>query len=118
MRDKPFLYQFGWYDETTMEGYTWAVDIERQPLLSQQVIKVWHALVKNAPIYIGQNVKYDLHMLTNINLPYDGDNISELMAWIRLGTDAVAEKNGGAPLKLKKFAVRYIDKSAANHEKR
>lgn len=118
MRDKPFLYQFGWYDEATMEGYTWAVDIERQPQLAQQVIKVWHALVKNAPIYIGQNVKFDLHMLTNINLPYDGDNISELMAWIRLGTDAIAEKNGGAPLKLKKFAVRYIDKSAANHEKK
>lgn len=118
MRDKPFLYQFGWYDEATMEGYTWAVDIERQPLLSQQVIKVWHALVKDAPIYIGQNVKYDLHMIANINLPYDGDNISELMAWTRLGTDAVAEKNGGAPLKLKKFAVRYIDRSAANHEKK
>lgn len=118
MRDKPFLYQFGWYDEATMEGYTWAVDIERQPLLAQQVIKVWHALVKDAPIYIGQNVKYDLHMMTNINLPYDGDNISELMAWIRLGTNAVAEKNGGAPLKLKKFAARYIDKSAANHEKK
>ena len=118
MRDKPFLFQFGWYDEATMEGYTWAVDIERQPLLSQQVITVWHALVKDAPIYLGQNVKYDLHMLANIGMPYNGDNISELMAWIRLGTDAVSEKKGGAPLRLKKFAVRYIDRSAASHEKK
>jgi DNA polymerase I-like protein with 3'-5' exonuclease and polymerase domains len=117
LRCKPFLYQFGWYDEQTMQGYTFVVDLETTPQLARQVIKVWHALVKRAPINLGANVKYDLHMLTNIDLSYREDNISDLQMWIRLGTDAIPERFGGAPLALKEFAAKYIDASARDHEK-
>lgn len=116
MRHKPFLFQFGWYDAETMKGWTFAVDLELRPQLAQLVIKVWNALVKTVPYYLGQNVKYDLHMLANINQPYNGNNITDLMTWIRLGTDAIPERKGGAPLALKRFAVKYIDANADKHE--
>lgn len=118
MRCRPFLYQFGWYDRATLKGYTFAVDIERQPVLAKQVIKVWQSLVKTAPIYLGANVKFDLHMVANMGLPYREDNVSDLQMWIRLGTDAIPERFGGAPLALKKFTARFIDASAQHHEKK
>lgn len=117
MRDLPFLYQFGWYDKPTMTGYTFAVDLEHTPILAHQVITMWHELVKEAPIYLGHNVSFDLHMLQNIGLPYRESNISDSMIWIRLGVNAVPERKGGAPLKLKSFATRFIDPNARDHEK-
>ena len=116
LRCRPFLYQFGWYDEETMLGWTWVVDLERTPILARQVIKVWQKLVKSVPKYLGQNVKYDLHMVANIDLPYDGDNISDLQMWIRLGMDAIPVRFGGPPLALKDFAAKYIDATAKLHE--
>jgi DNA polymerase-1 len=118
LRCKPFLFQFGWYEKETMQGWTYAIDLEAHPQLSRQVIKVWHALVKKAPWYLGHNVKFDLHMLTNLdlNLVYHGDNISDTMSWIRAGMDAVSERKGGTTLKLKPFATRYIDSSAKDFE--
>jgi DNA polymerase I-like protein with 3'-5' exonuclease and polymerase domains len=117
VRCKPFLYQFGWIDKTTMKGYTFAVDLELYPMLSRQVIKVWHALVKNVWKYFGHNVKFDLHMITNIDLPYSEPNISDTMAWMRSGTDAVSVRKGGDNLKLKDFAVKHIDHNAKDHER-
>ena len=46
-----FLFQFGWYDEDSKQGWTYAVDLQRTPLLANKVITVWHALVKTLPIY-------------------------------------------------------------------
>lgn len=115
--DKPFLFQFGWCTEED-KGYTFAVDIERQPILAKQVITIWHALVKTVPKYLAHNVKFDLNMLQNIGCPYIGDNISDLTIFIRLGTDAVATKHGGAPMKLKDFAKSYIDVSAKDFEQK
>lgn len=111
--DKPFLFQFGWCN-TRFEGYTYAVDLEYYPELGRRVITVWNVLAKQANIYLGHNVKYDLHMLLNIDLPYWGKNISDTMVWIRLGSDAVPERKGGSPLGLKAFAKRYITPDAKN----
>lgn len=116
VRDKPFLFQFGWIDTDTMKGYTYVVDIERQPILANLVIRVWHALVKTVPKYVGHHVVFDLHMITNIGLPYREPNISDTQAYIRLGTDAKQVKKGGAPLKLKEFSKMFIDRRAAEHE--
>lgn len=115
--DKPFLFQFGWCTED-MQGYTYAIDIEKYPVFSKRVITVWNILATRAPIYLGHNVKFDLNMLLNIDLPYWGNNISDTMVWIRLGSDAVPERKGGSPLKLKAFAVRYIDASARDMDKK
>lgn len=116
LRCKPFLYQFGWYDENTMLGWTFAIDLETYPILGRQVIRVWQALAKTMPIDLAQNIKFDLHMVANIDLPYNGDNISDLQSWIRLGMDAIPERKGGAPLGLKNFAAKYIDITAKDHE--
>ena len=116
MRDKPFLYQFGWCDIESRQGWTFVVDLEQQPILAKQVIKVWHALVKHAPIYLGHNVKFDLHMCTNINLPYRETNISDTSIWIRLGSNAVPVRKGGPPMALKDFAAKYISPEAKKHE--
>lgn len=117
MQDKSFLFQFGWCDINMKQGWTFAVDIERQPILARQVIKVWNALAKSLPIYLGHNVKFDLHMCANMGLPYRAPNISDTMIWIRLGSNAIPERKGGVPLKLKKFAAQYISSNAREHEK-
>lgn len=115
-QDKPFLFQFGFLDETHKTGYTYAVDIEQQPELAKQVIKVWHSLAKTLEIYLGHNVGYDLHMLQNIGLPYEEPNISDTMAWIRHAHDALTPANGGPPLSLKDYSARFISPDAKFHE--
>lgn len=115
--DRPFLFQFGWLCPDCMEGYAFAVDIERQPNLAKQVIKVWHKLVSTVKVYLGHNVKYDLHMLINLGLPYTTENVSDTMFYIRYAHDALHQSEGGPPLKLKDYATKYIDRSAKSHEK-
>ena len=105
--DKPFLFQFGWCNKN-LEGYTYAIDLEAYPELARRAITMWNVLASQAPIYLGHNVKFDLHMLINIGIPYWYENISDTMVWIRLGSDAIPERKGGSPLGLKAFAKKYI----------
>lgn len=109
--DKPFLFQFGWCT-TEYIGYTYAVDLENYPELAKRVITIWNTLATQSPVYLGHNIKFDLHMLLNINIPYWYNNISDTMVWIRLGSDAIPERKGGSPLKLKAFAKKYITADA------
>lgn len=115
--DKPFLFQFGWICPDCLEGYAFSVDIERQPDLAKQVIKVWHKLVSKTKLYLGHNVKYDMHMVTNIGLPYTTENVSDTMFYIRYAHDALHPKEGGPLLGLKEYAAKYIDRNAKSHEK-
>lgn len=117
IKDKPFLFQFGFIHPELKEGYTFAVDLERQPELARAVISHWHKLASSLEIYLGHNVKFDLHMLTNIGLPYTTENISDTMFYIRYAHDALTPTNGGPPLGLKDYTARYIDASAKYHEK-
>lgn len=116
--DKPFLFQWGFVDESTETGYTFAVDLEAHPKLGRKVIKAWNKLASRTPIYTGANVKFDLHMLHNIGLPYEVENLTDIQFYIRLGHDAVATKNGGPPLALKNYAAMYIERNAKFHEKK
>lgn len=111
--DKPFLFQFGWCT-TELKGYTFAIDLETFPKLGERVVTLWNYLVLQVPIYLGHNVKFDLNMLENIHIPYYGENISDTMIWIRLGSDAIPERKGGSPLGLKAFAKKYITPDAKN----
>ncbi len=115
--DKPFLFQFGWICPNCMEGYAFAVDIERQPNLAKQVIKVWHKLVSSVKVYLGHNIKYDLNMLINLGLPYTTENVSDTMFYIRYAHDALHQSEGGPPLGLKEYSAKYIDRNAKSHEK-
>ena len=115
--DKPFLFQFGWVDPTTNKGYTFVVDIERQPKLAHQVIKAWHKRAKTLKTYLAHNVKYDLHMMCNIDEPYLEPNLSDTLFYIRYAHDALTPANGGPPLGLKEYATRYITHTAKEHER-
>lgn len=115
--DKPFLFQFGWLCPDCLEGYAFAVDIEKQPNLAKQVIKIWHKLVSQTKLYLGHNVKYDLHMMINLGIPYTTENVSDTMFYIRYAHDALHQQEGGPPLKLKEYATKYIDRNAKSHEK-
>lgn len=116
--DKPFLFQFGWINDETMEGVTYAVDFEENFILAKKAVIQWNALAHNLAIYLGHNIKFDLHMTENIGLRYSGNNVSDTMCWIRLATAAVPTRNGGAPLALKDFAAQYITRDAKNMEQK
>lgn len=115
--DNPFLYQFGYIHPNGTDGYAYSVDIEKQPNLAKQVIRIWHTFAKNFKYYMGHNVKFDLHMLINLGVPYEfEDNITDTMFWIRYGHDALTEKYGGPPMGLKNYSARYVDTNAKFHE--
>ena len=118
IKDKPFLYQFGFIDEESKRGWAYSVDIERQPELAKAVIKNWHEyLAKGKHILIGQNIKYDLNMCINLGLPVSEDvQVTDLQFWIRYGNDALHTSEGGPPMALKDFATKYVDRNAKLHE--
>lgn len=116
--DKPFLYQFGFIDREAEQGYSFAVDIEEQPDLAQQVIHCWqNILAPQLETYLAHNVKFDLHMMDNYGEPYNYNNLSDTLFYIRYAHDAITPSFGGPPLALKEYAAQYIDVSAKSHEK-
>ena len=115
--DKPFLFQFGFIHPNMKEGYSYVVDIEKQPNLSRAVIKVWNKLAEKLEIYLAHNIKFDLNMLENYGEPYRYENVSDTMFYIRYAHDALTPANGGPPLGLKEYANKYIDGNAKYHEK-
>lgn len=116
--DKPFLFQFGFANTHTKKAYVYYIDLEQSPEIARQaIIACWK--IANRTIYlVGHNIKYDMHMMINYGIPYEYDNITDSQIMIRLGTDAVPEKRGGAPLALKNYASQYIDKGARFHDDR
>lgn len=118
IHDKPFLFQFGWIDSDTNCIRTFAVDIERQPMLAHQVIRAWRELAAKLMRLLGHNIKYDLHMLTNIGEPFLLENLSDTMFFIRFAHPALTVAKGGPPLGLKDYASRFVTRDAAAHEKK
>ena len=117
INDKPFVVQFGFLDEPNRRGFTFAVDFEKTPSIANEALSYWTETAKNLQIYLGHNIKYDLHMLKNIGYEYKESNLSDTMFYIRYGHDALHPEEGGPPLGLKEYASRYIDPNAKLHEK-
>lgn len=117
IRSKPFLFQFGYLHPIEHIGYTYVVDIQKQPELSRAVINEWHKRVAAFKLYLAHNCKFDLHMLTNNRTPYIVENVSDTMFYIRYAHDALTPANGGPPMKLKDYAARYISPDAKSHDK-
>lgn len=113
--DIPFLFQFGWMHEGTV--YSFAVDIEKNPELGNNTIWSVFNLVKKIPVFMGHNIKYDLHMCHNLGFDYDTNNVTDTQIYIRLAHDALTPANGGPPLGLKEYSTQYIDRSAKDHER-
>ena len=116
INSRPFVYQFGWYNEDLNKIWSYAIDLERHPELAV-IIDWWHELVKEAPVYVGQNVKFDLHMIHNIDYPYTHNNLSDTMFYIRFAHDNVSARQGGVKLGLKDYTSKYIDPKAKYHDK-
>ena len=116
INDKPFVVQFGFLDIPNMRGFTFAVDLEHCSF-ADEVLTYWESVAHNLKWYMGHNVKFDLHMLTNIGHPYEDTNLTDTMFWIRYGHDARHPEEGGPVLGLKDYARHYIDSKAKEHEK-
>lgn len=114
--DKPFLYQFGFVDGSST-GYTYVVDIENDHDIAIQTIRAWHQLCKHLTYLVGHNPKFDLHMMANLGEPYPHDNVTDTEIYIRLGSNAVQQANGGVPMGLKEYASKFIDPNAKVYEK-
>lgn len=112
---KPFLIQFGFLDEKRLRGYTFAIDLENNPE-AEDVLTYWESVAHTLKIYMGQNIKFDLHMLANIGHEYRDTNLSDTMFYIRYGHDALHPEEGGPPLGLKEYATKYITRDAKLHE--
>lgn len=117
INDVPFLFQFGWLSRSEQLIYTYAVDLEKQPLLGHQVIQAFRELSGDCHRLLGHNIKYDLHMLANFGEPFEQDNLSDTTFYIRFAHDALTVANGGPPMGLKEYSARYIDRRAADHER-
>lgn len=112
---RPFVIQFGFLDLPNMRGFTFAIDFEKSNL-AEEVLSYWESVAKTLKVYMGHNVKFDLHMLANIGHEYTEPNLTDTMYYIRYGHDALHQEEGGPPLGLKEYATRYIDKAAKTHE--
>ena len=117
INSKPFLFQFGYLHPTEPIGYTYVVDIQKQPELANAVITEWHKRVAGFKLYLAHNCKFDLHMLTNNGTPYIVENVSDTMFYIRYAHDALTPANGGPPMGLKPYAAKYISADAKSHDK-
>ena len=112
----PFLFQFGWIDSNGKDGYTFVVDLERQPKLAHAVISAWVKMVSGFDIILAHNVKFDMHMLTNIGYEYPVENLSDTMFYIRYAHDSIPPSAGGPVLGLKEYTTQYITPQAKTHE--
>lgn len=116
INNKPFVVQFGFLDIPNKKGFTFAIDLENTSF-ANEVLSYWNDVAQTLDLYMGHNIKFDLHMLANIGHEYKGDNLTDTMFYIRYGHDALHPKEGGPPLGLKEYATRYIDRNAKLHEK-
>ena len=113
--DSPFLIPWGYYIEDT--AYIYCVDVDKDKHLFEQTALAILLLAKDQGL-VGHNIKYDLHMLTNIGVKLPDDlHYVDTMILIRLAHNALTPENGGPPLGLKEYAVKYIDRSAKDNER-
>lgn len=117
INNKPFVVQFGFLDIPNKRGYTFAVDLEKTSI-AHEVLDYWHEVAHTLKSYMGHNIKYDLHMLSNIGHEYLDNNLTDIMFYIRYANDPLHEKDGGPVLSLKAYSKRYIDQHAQLPEKK
>lgn len=112
IKDKPFMVQLGWFTSKT-DGIVFA--FEPTP----ELMRMFFQICKQVSYCIGQNVAYDLHMLTNIGygkMIESLNNWYDLQAMARLSLEARSARDGGDNLKLKDLGVKYVHPHASNSE--
>jgi DNA polymerase I len=115
-KDKPFLIQFGWLIPGKEDGRVFTF----YPI--KENMEVFLQLCQRGKFVCANNLKYDLHMLTNIGygdwVENKGIKWVDLMAMSRLSLEAIPQREGGQSLALKDLAVHFIHPSAADGEKK
>lgn len=115
--DLPFLLPWGYMSLDYKTAYIYCVDRDADSDLFTQTALVIERLAKQKGL-CGHNIKYDIHMLDNIGVSLPDDlHYIDTMVLIRLAHDALTPENGGPPLGLKEYAVKYIDRSAKDNER-
>lgn len=113
--DTIFMASFAVYDPETNKGYAIAVDDSEKHFRS--IVEYYLEYMEQCEIAAAHNTKFDLHMLMNTGFNPPKRRYTDTEFYIRFAHDAVQTDKGGAPQKLKQYATRYIDKSAADDEK-
>lgn len=112
IHNHPFIFAFAF------DQYTFVYNSMTHPKLLRLFIRNMFNLAGRCTYLLGNNIKFDLHMLANIGYPYPYTNALDTMICIRLAHDALKPAEGGPPLGLKDYATRYIDRTANLYEKR
>ena len=102
--DKPFLLTL------TFDNKSRAIDLQKVETPYIQEIFVKLAAFKYV---VGHNVKFDLHMLANLGIRYEGQNLTDTMILARLALDT----DEVFSLALKSLATKYIDGAAGDDQK-
>ena len=89
------MYQFGFANTITKQGYTYIIDLREDEPIKKQAIMTCFKLAENSTYLIGANVKYDLHMTNNISIRYTKENVIDTQVLIRLAHDAIPVKEVG-----------------------
>ena len=117
INNKPFVVQFGFLDIPNKRGFTFVIDLENNyKVFAEEVLSYWDEVAHSLDLYMGHNIKFDLHMMANIGHEYKDDNLTDTQFYIRYGHDALHPSEGGPVLGLKEYAARYIDRNAKLHE--
>jgi DNA polymerase I len=115
-KDKPFLIQFGWLVHGEEDGKVFTF------YPTQENMKVFLQLCERGKFVVANNIKYDLHMLTNIGygdwVENKGIQWVDLMAVSRLSLESIPQREGGDSLALKDLAVKYVHQTAADGEQK
>lgn len=109
IKDKPFLYQFGWLVPNQDFGRVFTF------YPTQENMKVFFELTKKLKYNVGHNIKYDMHMTTNIGYGRQVeqmDNLVENMVVARLALEATTDQS----LALKKLGAQYVHPDATKSE--
>jgi len=113
LRDKPFVFSCGYYNPDTLE-----LSVASLETGSNRAIIFIDQFFSRCKSYTASaNTTFDMHMLANIGyMISENIKLTDIQFYIRWGSDNIQEKFGGAPLKLKQFARRYIDRTAGESE--
>lgn len=71
----PFLFQRP-VDYRNTRKYVYCRHRTKKRSKAYRTITMWNMLALGLPHNVGANIKFDLHMLLNLGLPYHGDNMT------------------------------------------
>jgi DNA polymerase-1 len=113
IKDKPFLIQFGWLVPERDYGRVFCFYPTRENM------KVFLELAKKLKYFVAHNLKYDIHMLSNIGYAAEVQamtNLCENMVVARLALEAIPDREGGDSLALKELGKKYVHPEATKSE--